>query len=72
MDLVKNHLMSAVRGEVDEMREKIIRLEEGMARLQVENDILREHVSREVNINIKYLLTHYIIKKLLINRKQTY
>ncbi len=48
MDLVKNHLMSAVRGEVEDLKEKIVRLEEHMARIQVENHVLREHVPSEV------------------------
>ena len=48
MDLVKNHLMSAVRGEVEDLKEKIVRLEEHMARIQIENQILREHVPSEV------------------------
>ena len=40
--------MSAVRGEVEDLKEKIVRLEEHMARIQIENQILREHVPNEV------------------------
>jgi len=48
MDLVKSHLMSAVRSEVEELREKIAKLEDTVQVLSRENDILRNHVAPEV------------------------
>jgi FtsZ-binding cell division protein ZapB len=48
MDLVKSHLMSAVRSEVEELREKIAKLEDTVQVLSRENDTLRNHVAPEV------------------------
>merc|ERR1712233_153414 len=48
MDLVKSHLMSAVRSEVEELRDKISKLEENVNVLSRENDTLRNHVAPEV------------------------
>lgn len=48
MDLVKSHLMSAVRSEVEELREKIAKLEDTVQVLSRENDTLRNHVTPEV------------------------
>ena len=47
MDLVKSHLMNAVRSEVEELKEKIIKLEETISQQQMEiskqhNDFTRE------------------------------
>lgn len=36
MDLVKSHLMNAVRSEVEELKEKIIKLEETISQQQIE------------------------------------
>uniref|UniRef100_A0A0R3S7A0 TSC22 domain family protein 1 n=1 Tax=Elaeophora elaphi TaxID=1147741 RepID=A0A0R3S7A0_9BILA len=48
MDLVKTHLMFAVREEVDVLRQKIIELEATILQLEAENAILREHVPVEI------------------------
>merc|ERR1712223_2184135 len=55
MDLVKSHLMNAVRSEVEELKEKIVKLEETISnqaqevrRLQAENDFLRRNVEPDV------------------------
>lgn len=48
MDLVKSHLMSAVRSEVEELRDKISKLEDTVTILSRENDVLRNHVNPEV------------------------
>merc|ERR1712032_923162 len=46
MDLVKSHLMSAVRSEVEELREKIAKLEDTVQVLSRENDTLRNPAQR--------------------------
>merc|ERR1719322_475594 len=48
MDLVKWHLMSAVRSEVDELKEKIAKLEDDLRMKMIENDYFRQHASLEV------------------------
>merc|ERR1711974_370005 len=48
MDLVKSHLMSAVRSEVEELRDKISKLEDTVQVLSRENDTLRNHVNPDV------------------------
>jgi len=48
MDLVKSHLMSAVRSEVEELRDKISKLEETVTILSRENEVLRANVAPEV------------------------
>uniref|UniRef100_F1LF37 Protein bunched, class 1/class 3/D/E isoform n=1 Tax=Ascaris suum TaxID=6253 RepID=F1LF37_ASCSU len=48
MDLVKTHLMFAVREEVEVLRAKIIELETTVLQLEAENAILREHVPTEI------------------------
>lgn len=48
MDLVKSHLMSAVRSEVEELRDKISRLEESVTVLSRENEMLRANVNPDV------------------------
>merc|ERR1711936_1143815 len=52
MDLVKSHLMAAVRTEVDELRDKISKLEDTVSFLSRENEFLRAHVSPEVLSNV--------------------
>uniref|UniRef100_A0A7E4UUL4 TSC22 domain family protein 1 n=1 Tax=Panagrellus redivivus TaxID=6233 RepID=A0A7E4UUL4_PANRE len=52
MDLVKTHLMFAVREEVDLLRGKIVELETAVYKLEAENSILREHVPNEVLQNL--------------------
>merc|ERR1712137_697629 len=52
MDLVKSHLMAAVRTEVDELRDKISKLEDTVSFLSRENEFLRAHVSPEVLSNL--------------------
>ncbi|MCP9262937.1 hypothetical protein DINM_006304 [Dirofilaria immitis] len=47
-DLVKTHLMFAVREEVDVLRAKIMELEATILQLEAENAILREHVPVEI------------------------
>merc|ERR1711884_38866 len=48
MDLVKIHLMSAVRSEVDELKDKIAKLEDDLKMKMIENDYFRQHASLEV------------------------
>jgi len=48
MDLVKSHLMSAVRSEVEELRDKISKLEDEVNILSRDNALLRSHVNPEV------------------------
>merc|ERR1712156_46606 len=48
MDLVKIHLMSAVRSEVDELKDKIAKLEDDLRMKMIENDYFRQHASLEV------------------------
>lgn len=48
MDLVKSHLMSAVRSEVEELRDKISKLEDTVTILSRENEVLRSNVAPEV------------------------
>ena len=48
MDLVKWHLMSAVRSEVDELKDKIAKLEDDLRMKMIENDYFRQHASLEV------------------------
>merc|ERR1711997_63156 len=48
MDLVKSHLMTAVRSEVEELKEKILRLEDTISNLQNENEVLKANVSSDV------------------------
>jgi hypothetical protein len=48
MDLVKSHLMSAVRSEVEELRDKISKLEDTVNILSRENEVLRANVNPDV------------------------
>ncbi|KAK0405091.1 hypothetical protein QR680_017791 [Steinernema hermaphroditum] len=48
MDLVKTHLMFAVREEVDVLRSRIMELETTVIQLEAENAILREHVPADI------------------------
>jgi len=48
MDLVKSHLMTAVRSEVEELRDKISKLEDTVSHLSRENEVLRANVPPEV------------------------
>ncbi|CAD5228944.1 unnamed protein product [Bursaphelenchus okinawaensis] len=48
MDLVKTHLMFAVREEVESLRSRIMELETTVVHLEAENSILREHVPQDV------------------------
>jgi len=52
MDLVKSHLMSAVRSEVEELKDKISKLEETVTLLSRENEVLRANVAPEVLASI--------------------
>uniref|UniRef100_A0A1I7RR62 TSC22 domain family protein 1 n=1 Tax=Bursaphelenchus xylophilus TaxID=6326 RepID=A0A1I7RR62_BURXY len=47
-DLVKTHLMFAVREEVENLRSRIMELETTVVHLEAENSILREHVPQDV------------------------
>ncbi|XP_022254959.1 uncharacterized protein LOC111088612 isoform X2 [Limulus polyphemus] len=47
MDLVKSHLMLAVREEVEVLKEKIIELTEKISQLEYENGILKANASQE-------------------------
>ena len=46
-DLVKSHLMFAVREEVDVLKEEIKKLQEQNSQLEAENIILKEDASPE-------------------------
>merc|ERR1712223_2185388 len=48
MDLVKSHLMSAVRSEVEELKDKIVKLEDNLQTCQLENSYLRTNATPEV------------------------
>lgn len=48
MDLVKSHLMNAVRSEVEELKEKILRLEDTITNLHNENEVLKAYAPTEV------------------------
>ncbi|KAI6243933.1 TSC-22 Dip Bun domain containing protein [Aphelenchoides fujianensis] len=48
MDLVKSHLMFAVREEIDHLRSRIIDLESNLVHLEAENSILRENVPANI------------------------
>ncbi|KAI1730463.1 TSC-22/dip/bun family domain-containing protein [Ditylenchus destructor] len=52
MDLVKTHLMFAVREEVESLRNKILELETTVVQLEAENSILREHVPSDILQNL--------------------
>lgn len=45
MDLVKSHLMNAVRSEVEELKDKINKLEDTISHLSRENEMLRARAS---------------------------
>ncbi len=47
MDLVKSHLMFAVREEVEVLKERIAELMERINQLEVENTYLRAHASQD-------------------------
>ncbi|XP_067010675.1 protein bunched, class 1/class 3/D/E isoforms isoform X3 [Anabrus simplex] len=47
MDLVKSHLMFAVREEVEVLKEKIAELMDRINQLELENTILKAHASQE-------------------------
>lgn len=46
-DLVKSHLMFAVREEVEVLKERIAELMERINQLEVENSYLRAHASQD-------------------------
>merc|ERR1719232_353458 len=48
MDLVKSHLMTAVRSEVEELRDKITKPEDTVNHLSRENEVLRSNVNPEL------------------------
>lgn len=48
MDLVKSHLMFAVREEVEVLKEKISELMDRINQLEYENNILKQNASQEV------------------------
>jgi len=48
MDLVKTHLMFAVREEVEQMRVQIADLERKLVVLEAENTMLRQHLPHDV------------------------
>ena len=53
-DLVKSHLMNAVRSEMEELKEKIVKLEDTVSTLQHENDYLRSHASENVLSQLQF------------------
>ena len=48
VDLVKSHLISSVRSEVEGLKDKISQLEDTVRHLSRENKVLRSHVPPEV------------------------
>jgi hypothetical protein len=58
MDLVKSHLMSAVRSEVEELRDKITKLEESVTVLSRENEYLRANVNQDVLTSLSGVRPH--------------
>ncbi|CAI4228489.1 unnamed protein product [Auanema sp. JU1783] len=54
MDLVKTHLMFAVREEVEVLRSKIVDLETHIHHLETENSILKDHIPDDLlkNLNL--------------------
>jgi len=57
MDLVKSHLMTAVRSEVEELRDKITKLEDTVNHLSRENEVLRSNVNPELT-KLEDTVTH--------------
>jgi len=53
MDLVKSHLMNAVRSEVEELKDKIKIMEATICNLQAENDVLKRNVPGEVLLQLQ-------------------
>ncbi|KAL5279755.1 TSC22D4 family protein [Megaselia abdita] len=56
MDLVKSHLMIAVREEVEVLKEKITELMEKINLLEVENTILKKNVPQETLTDLQTML----------------
>uniref|UniRef100_A0A914C8J9 Uncharacterized protein n=1 Tax=Acrobeloides nanus TaxID=290746 RepID=A0A914C8J9_9BILA len=54
MDLVKTHLMYAVREEIEQLRTRIMDLETTVIQLEAENSILREHVPADILKNLNF------------------
>uniref|UniRef100_A0A914KIN2 Uncharacterized protein n=1 Tax=Meloidogyne incognita TaxID=6306 RepID=A0A914KIN2_MELIC len=52
MDLVKTHLIYAVRDEIELLKSRIVELESNVFHLETENAKLREHIPKEVLANI--------------------
>ncbi|CDW55355.1 Protein bunched, class 2 isoform [Trichuris trichiura] len=57
MDLVKTHLLYAVREEVEVLKERIEKLEKTSRRLEAENKVLREHAPPEIVAQLGSLVT---------------
>ncbi|KFD55779.1 TSC-22/dip/bun family protein [Trichuris suis] len=57
MDLVKTHLLYAVREEVEVLKERIDKLEKTSRRLEAENKVLREHAPPEIVAQLGSLVT---------------
>ncbi len=58
MDLVKSHLMFAVREEVEVLKEKIAELMERIAFLESENSILRAAASQVSHLSLHSDCSH--------------
>ncbi|KHJ82643.1 TSC-22/dip/bun family protein [Oesophagostomum dentatum] len=56
MDLVKTHLTFAVREEVEVLRQTIVELEQRVASLESENQLLRQYAPADVLANIATLV----------------
>uniref|UniRef100_A0A915LSS8 Uncharacterized protein n=1 Tax=Meloidogyne javanica TaxID=6303 RepID=A0A915LSS8_MELJA len=52
LDLVKTHLIYAVRDEIELLKSRIVELESNVFHLESENAKLREHIPKEVLANI--------------------
>uniref|UniRef100_A0A1I8BLN9 Uncharacterized protein n=1 Tax=Meloidogyne hapla TaxID=6305 RepID=A0A1I8BLN9_MELHA len=54
LDLVKTHLIYAVRDEIELLRSRIVELESTVFHLESENATLREHIPKEVLADISF------------------
>lgn len=57
MDLVKSHLMFAVREEVEVLKEKIAELMDRINQLEAENSILKAHATAEILAQLSQMTT---------------
>lgn len=60
LDLVKSHLMFAVREEVDVLKDRIVELMDRIKHLECENTILRQYASPEVLQQLQSQMPHQL------------